>query len=216
MKIQSVFERSFSVYGQIILGYDFSKIIKVLNTLPTPENAIEYLASYEAFERLVVFQELQDRQFGGMPIQIGYCTGTNTKLTCFEYHRDSEVNIYATDSILLLGRQQDIIEGKYETTKVEAFLAPAGSAVELYATTLHYAPCDAKNGAGFRAAVVLSKGTNTDKPACEIRNLEDKSLFAKNKWLLALPGSVEAEQGAYVGLTGYNIDISERNSYDSI
>ena len=158
-------------------------------------------------ESLPVFAELRDRQFGGMPIQIGYCTGTNTKLNCFEYHRNSEVNIYAMDTIILLGRQQDIIDGKYDTSKVEAFLVPAGTAVELYATTLHYAPCDAKKGAGFRAAVILSKGTNTDKPVCDVRNKEDEMLFACNKWLTCLPDTDEARQGAYVGLDGKNLDI---------
>ena len=129
-------------------------------------------------------------------------------MTCFEYHRNSEVNIYTMDAILLLGHQLDIIEGEYDTKKVEAFLIPADTAVELYATTLHYAPCDAKRGAGFRAAVVLPKGTNTDKPAFVIQNLEDKLLIAKNKWLLSLPGTAEAEQDAYVGLVGESIDIS--------
>ena len=40
-------------------------------------------------------------------------------------------------------------------------------------------------------------------------NEEDKWLMARNKWLLAHPESSEAGQGAYVGLAGTNIDISE-------
>lgn len=42
---------------------------------------------------------------------------------------------------------------------MEAFRIPSGTAVELYATTLHYAPCNASDG-GFLVAVVLPKGTN--------------------------------------------------------
>ena len=43
--------------------------------------------------------------------------------------------------ILLVGRQQDITEDyTYDTDQIEAFLVPAGTAVEMYATTLHYAP----------------------------------------------------------------------------
>ena len=38
-------------------------------------------------------------------------------------------------------------------------------------------------------------------------NMEDDRLWAKNKWLLAHPDSGEAGQGAWVGLTGENIDI---------
>ena len=210
MKINKIFDTEFRTYGQVVKGYDFSQLIEVLGTTPKPEDGVAYVASCETLERLPVFAQLRDRQFGGMPIQIGYCTGTNTKLNCFEYHRDSEVNIYAANNILLLGRQQDIIDGKYDTSKVEAFLVPAGTAVKLYATTLHYAPCDAKKGSGFRAAVVLPKGTNTDKPVYDVRNKEDEMLFARNKWLLALPDTDEARQGAYIGLTGDNIDISEQ------
>ena len=32
-------------------------------------------------------------------------------------------------------------------------------------------------------------------------------MTARNKWLLTLPGTEDAEKGAYVGLTGENIDI---------
>ena len=208
MKIKSIMDKSFSEYGQIITGYNSSPLIKKLDTITKPEDKVEYVASCEELESLAVFKELRDRQFGGLPIQIGYCVGSNTKLNCFEYHRNSEVNIYATEVILLLGYQQDIVEGKYHTSKVEAYRVPAGFAVELYATTLHYAPCDAKKGSGFRVAVVLPKGTNTDKPTTDKNNLEDSMLFAKNKWLLSLPETAEARQGAYVGLSGQNIDLA--------
>ena len=51
--------------------------------------------------------------------------------------------------------------------------------------------------------------TNTDKPAIKELSPEDKLLWARNKWLLAHPESTEAAQGAYVGLTGENIDIAD-------
>ena len=35
------------------------------------------------------------------------CWGRNTKLNCLEYHRDSEVNIGASDFILLLAKQEE-------------------------------------------------------------------------------------------------------------
>ena len=55
--------------------------------------------------------------------------------------------------------------------------------------------------------VALPRDTNTERPALEPRNAEDKWLWARNKWLLAHPDSDEAAQGAYVGLKGENIDI---------
>ena len=67
------------------------------------------------------------------------------------------------DLVLLLGAEQDIqADYTYDTSLVEAFLVPAGTVIEVYATTLHYAPCTAEGESGFRCVVVLPAGTNTD------------------------------------------------------
>ena len=94
-----------------------------------------------------------------------------------------------------------------DTALVEAFYAPAGAVVEVYATTLHYAPCFTDGTKGFRVAVVLPRGTNTACPLLHRRTEEDKWLTARNKWLLAHPESAEARQGAHIGLRGENLDI---------
>ena len=143
-----------------------------------------------------------------MPVQIGMCWGYNTKLNCLEYHRDSETNAGEQDFILLLAKEDEIEDGMLDTAKVKAFRIPAGVAVEVYGTTLHYAPCQTAK-TGFRVAVVLPKGTNEEKPAFEPQNEEDTWMTARNKWLLAHPESSEAKYGAHIGLTGKNIDISE-------
>ncbi len=136
------------------------------------------------------------------------CWGRNTKLNCLEYHRDSEINIGTDDFILLLALRSQIRDGKLDTSLVKAFRVPAGTAVEVFATTLHYAPCHTDAQKGFRVAIVLPKGTNTDKPAIQVKDPEDRLLFACNKWLLAHKDAPEAGQGAYIGLTGENIDIA--------
>ena len=62
--------------------------------------------------------------------------------------------------MLLLGWQPDVTDDfTYDTAKIEAFLLPKGTGVELYATTLHYAPCNADKN-GFRVVIVLPKDTN--------------------------------------------------------
>jgi hypothetical protein len=128
---------------------------------------------------------LSNEVYGGMPIQIGYCNGYNNKLNAVEYHRDSEVNIAATDLILLLGSQQDIEEDfAYDSSKIEAFLVAAGTAIEVYATTLHYAPCGV-DGNGFKCVVVLPKGTNTEIDFPLFKEGENSLLVARNKWLIA-------------------------------
>lgn len=208
MKIQSVFDKEFATYGKVVEGYDFSSLLSTLEAnSEKPTDSVIYVPSVDILESEPVFAELSSNCYGGMPIQVGYCNGTNTKLNCFEYHRDSEVDIAADDVILLVARQQDIINGQIDSSNTEAFLCPKGTAVELYATTLHYAPCSAKKGEGFRVIIVLPKGTNEAKPDITIKNDEDKLLWALNKWLVAHKDTSEAKDGAHVGITGDNVDI---------
>lgn len=207
--IKSVNDRSFAKYGRVVEGTDWSELLKALEeNTPAPDNVV-YVPSCPELESLPVMKTLSDNVYGGMPIQIGYCNGTNTKLNCLEYHRDSEIDIAADDVVLLLGCQQDATGDSYDTGLVEAFLCPKGTAVELYATTLHYAPCSGKLGDTFRVVIVLPRGTNGPKPEIEVTNSEDARLFACNKWLIAHPEAPEASQGAVVTLTGENIDIAD-------
>ena len=152
--------------------------------------------------------EISEHCYGGMPVQLGWCNGHNTRLNCLEYHRDSEFNLGTEDFILLLAKQDEIENSVLNTARVKAFRVPAGVLVEVYATTLHYAPCHCDEGKGFRVLVALPQGTNTDKPMITNKSPEDKLLWARNKWLLAHPDSPEASQGAHVGLSGENIDIA--------
>ena len=166
-----------------------------------------YDPEFKAYGQVLEGYDTGELLAGGMPIQLGMCWGRNTKLNCLEYHRDSEVNIGSDDFILLLARMEEITDGVLDTACVKAFRAPAGAAVEVYATSLHYAPCQVPEADGFRVAVALPKGTNTDKPAFAPKSEEDKWMTARNKWLLAHPDSDEAKNGAHVGLRGVNIDI---------
>lgn len=204
MKIKKVTDPEFSRYGRVIDEYDFSKLIKAMEHTPLPEDVI-YEPSIEELETTDVAIDLKMRVYGELPIQIGYCNGHNSKLNALEYHRSSEVNVAVTDIILLLGAEQDIEpDFTYDTSKVEAFLVPAGTAIEVYATTLHYAPCHV-NESGFQCVVVLPKGTNTELTFETASEGEDKLLTAKNKWLI---GHEEAAiEGAFNGLKGANVGI---------
>ena len=208
MKIESVYSPAFRAYGQVLTGYDTAELLRAMEAIPLPEEGTAYEPSIAALEGCGIFRRFQDHAYGGMPVQIGMCWGRNTRLNCLEYHRDSEVNIGAGDFILLLARQDQIENGVLDTADVCAFRVPAGVAVEVYATTLHYAPCHVDKNEGFRVAVVLPKGTNEAKPSIVPVNDEDWRLQARNKWLLAHKESIEASQGAYVGLSGENINIA--------
>ncbi|MBR0167366.1 MAG: DUF4867 family protein [Synergistaceae bacterium] len=209
MKLYSVKDVEFRPYGRVIDGYDFSELISVLkDSTPCPDNGTVYVASDKKLESLDAAKILEANVYGRMPIEIGYCNGHNTKLNALEYHRDSEVNIAADDVILLLVKKEEINDDySLDTSKVKAFLVPAGTAVEVYATSLHYAPCHVKNE-GFRVAVVLPRGTNESlSTKTEILTPEDKLLTHVNKWLIAHPEG-GCPEGSFIGLTGKNIDTA--------
>ena len=204
MKIQKVTDPAFRKYGQVLEGYDFTGLIKEMKHTPVPEDVI-YVPSVEELEALDIMKDLQNKGYGGLPVQIGYCNGHNKKLNAVEYHRNSEINVAVTDLVLLIGHQQDIEpDHTYDTSKIEAFLVPAGTGIEVYATTLHYAPCHVNEG-GFQCVVVLPKGTNTDLTFQTEKTGEDSLTTAKNKWLIAHEDAKIA--GAFNGLKGENITI---------
>lgn len=206
MKIQNVTDDSFRKYGKVLEGYDFTALIREMKHTPVPENVI-YVASVEELESLDVARELQNKGYGGLPIEIGYCNGHNRKLNAVEYHRNSEINVAVTDLVLLIGYQQDIApDFTYDTANIEAYLVPAGTGIEVYATTLHYAPCHV-NDTGFQCVVVLPRGTNTDLTFQTETDGEDRLQTAKNKWLIAHEDA--KIQGAFNGLKGKNISLDE-------
>lgn len=206
MKIYSITDEKFKKYGRVVTGIDFTELVNAMEQTPCPEDVV-YVPGEEALEALPVMKELTDKTYGELPVQIGYCNGHNCMLNALEYHRSSEINVAATDAILILGSQQDITEDfTYDTALAEAFLVPAGTAVEVYATTLHYAPCGV-DGAGFKVTIVLPKGTNL---ALEKKHEggEDSHLTAKNKWLLGHPEGGLPE-GSPMGLIGKNLNVNE-------
>ena len=207
MEIKKVTDDAFSAYGKVLEGYDFSELLEVMKDTPLPEDEVVYVPGVKAMEEATVSERLKKSAYGGLPIQVGYCNGHNLKLNALEYHRSSEVDIAASDLILLLGRQQDIQEDyTYDTAKVEGFFVPEKTAVELYATTLHYAPCQASE-AGFRCVIVLPEGTNHELDFSVASEGEEKLMTAKNKWLIAHEDAKIG--GAFCGLKGENISLEQ-------
>ena len=178
MKIYSVFDPEFRPYGAVLEAYDTLRLTQTMGRIPMPEDGVSYEPSIPALEKLPIFRELSDRAYGG-----------------------------SSAYILLLARREEIRQGVLDTGLVKAFYVPAGAAVEVYATTLHYAPCLTDPEEGFRVAVVLPRGTNTACPLLHRKSEEDRCLTARNKWLLAHPESAEARGGAVAGLRGENLDI---------
>ena len=213
MKILPVNDVAFRKYGRVVKNVDFTELVKVLETTPVSQDVV-YEPSVKQLEELPVMKILTEKTYGELPVQVGYCNGHNSKLNALEYHRSSEINVAATDAVLMLGCQQDVEEDfTYDTSKVEAFLVPAGTAVEIYATTLHYAPCGV-DGKGFQVAIVLPKGTNYPLACSHVRaaegaaDQEDCLITASNKWLIGHPEG-GLDEGCFLGLKGKNLDIEE-------
>ncbi len=211
MKIYEVTDPLFKKYGKVVKGIDFTGLAEALSKTEVPEGVV-YEPSAASLEAEPVMEELSRVFYGEMPIQIGYCNGHNKLLNALEYHRDSEINVAATEAVLMLGLEEEIgADYTYDTSKVVAFRVPKGAAVEIYATTLHYAPCHTEEG-GFQVAVVLPKGTNYPLSGKHARVsdggavTEDKLLAAVNKWLIGhAEGGLDAE--AYLGLQGENLSL---------
>lgn len=207
MKQYSVTDPEFRNYGRVIGGYDLTELYQAMKDTPVPED-VAYVASVPELEELEVAGKLEDGIFGQLPIQIGYCNGHNRSLNALEYHRCSEINVAVNDLVLLLAKQEELEpDYRLDTGKVKAFFVPAGNMIEVYATTLHYAPCHVHEEEGFRCVVVLPKGTNEalhGQP--ENRCGEEKLLAAKNKWLIGHPEG-GLPNGSWLGLKGENITI---------
>lgn len=210
MQILSIDSPEFVKYGRVIKHIDFAGLTEKMKETPIPDGVI-YEPSVPELESLSVMEELSRVSYGELPVQIGYCNGHNALLNGLEYHYSPEINVAATDCILMLGLKWEMeSDFTYDTALVKAFFIPAGTGVELYASTLHYAPCGV-DGNGFRVAVVLPKGTNYPLQKSHSKVLadgkapdEDALLTAVNKWLIGHPqGGMDV--GTFCGLRGENL-----------
>ena len=207
--IRSVEDPEFASYGRIVTGYDFSPLLTYLEEkTEIPEAGNIYVASEPGLEAFPVMQALQNGFYGEMPIQIGYCNGRNTTYNGFEFHKGSEINVAATDFMLVLGHTWEIQNNTYRVEDAKVFFVKKGTAIEMYQTTLHLSPCRVTDE-GFRDVVVLPRGTNTPlEHKGEAAEAEAGLLLQKNKWVIAHPNREPLiKQGAHPGLLGENKEL---------
>ena len=202
VKIHCVKDEAFAPYGRLITDIDYSDIITYMEQKTPIPDGTAYVPSIEALEETACAVEISEKVFGGMNIQVGYCNGKNVALDALEYHKGNENIVAVSDILLMLGRVQDIEAfARYDAAKVEMFFVPKGTALELYGTTLHYAPC-AVSAEGFRAVIILPSGTNFPLPFDAPKDGEASLLTAVNKWLIAHPDA--KIDGAVAGIYGDN------------
>lgn len=192
----------FSTFGRII-NIDAAEIISVAEKIENPAEGSSYVPSEESFEALKISKKLENEFFGSLPTQIGYCWGRNNFLNATEWHTSNEINIAVTPLVLILGHIWDIESGKIDSSKFKAFYLPAGTAVEVYSTSLHFCPCQVSDD-GFGCIVGLPVGTNTPLE----KEAADKMLFRKNKWLIChVENEALKNKGVVAGITGTNYEI---------
>lgn len=207
--VLSVRDAEFASYGRIVTNYDFSEMTAWMETQSQiPENGNVYLASVEALEETAVAPLVQRGLYGEMEIQVGYCNGRNTTYNGFEYHKGSEINVAVTDFMLVLGHTWEIRENTYRVEDAKVFFVEKGTAIEMYQTTLHLSPCRVCDQ-GFKAVVILPRGTNTPlEHKGEAKGAEGQLLLQKNKWVIAHPDREPLiRQGAWPGLLGENREL---------
>ncbi|NMC34247.1 MAG: DUF4867 family protein [Veillonellaceae bacterium] len=212
LNLLSVAAVEFGRYGRLLARYDAGEMIARAQAIVPETDGVAYEPSVPALEQPSALNEQLAREvYGGMPIQVGWCYGANLQMAGLEYHKGTEIDVCLTDQILLVGHVGDICYGQeisYDTRKVAAFFAPAGSVLELPAWNLHFAPAHVRTGGRFATLVYLPRGTNEDLPFQVPPIGENKLLFAVNKWLLVHPGATAlVQQGAYPGLKGDDIFV---------
>ncbi len=203
IKIKDITSREFTQYGKLLKNYDFSETFTDVKNAEKTDGPT-YYADIKDLHKYSSINRVKDSIFGEIEIQAGICFGNNTKMNGMEYHKSSEVIVAVTDVVLILGDFRDINNNTWDSSLAKVFYIPKDTAIELYAGTMHLAPCRVDSNP-FSTIIILPKETNT---SLENKNSDDKLLFMKNKWLICHKESPAVARGAYIGIKGNNININ--------
>ncbi len=208
LKLFSARDAAFKKYGRLIEDYDTANLcLACCEALSMPAAGSVYFPALDALTGTADDQAMTSRFFGQVAAQTGICYGYNTRFNALEYHRSSEINVAVTPLVLMLGDQRDMNGYEYDSGKVEAFLLEEGDIVEVYATSLHYCPCQVSDE-GFICVVGLPKDTNTPPKAAHGDQGEDRLLLASNKWIICHEDNQELiGEGVYPGIHGLNYEL---------
>lgn len=203
----SVADPAFRPFGRVI-DFDGAALIAAAEKIAMPEAGTKYVPDLPELETEKEFAAVRHALRGEGSCQIGLCWGYNSLLNCLEYHRASEHNIAVTDLVLLLADQREMEGNDLPAGKVIGFFVPKGTVIEVYATTLHFCPCQVGD-AGFSSIVILPRGTNHPLTGERPATAEGRLLWAADKWLIAHADNAPVlARGAYPGLHGENFKIN--------
>ncbi len=208
--IFSVNDPEFMDFGRVIDDFDTTALCETAKAYTKmPEKGVMYVPGMDELEALPVYADVKRILTGENPVQIGNCWGFNTRLGSLEYHRSSEINVAVTDVVLLLAPRTKMIGNDLQKGYIKGFFVPKGTMIEVFATSLHFAPCMVSEE-GFICLVILPKGTNYPLEEKHGATKEDKILTAKDKWLITCDSNEAGiARGMYPGIhdEDYNLNI---------
>ena len=207
LPLYDVHDPSFAPYGRVLPFAD-AALSGALRQTPIPAEGNRYVASDPALESLAPLRDVCRTVYGEMPVQVGFCNGRGDTLNAEEYHKCSELNYSTTGAVLLLALPTDLSDRTLDVGRIVGFYLPPETLIEVHPRVLHFAPCRTEES-GFNCLVALTRGTNA--PLSKVDPTapgEAGLLWMTNKWLLCHPDSPQAAKGAFVGITGENIDIA--------
>lgn len=203
LKIYRTSDKEFVPYGRVLTDIDANSFVEASKSAQKVDSGSVYVAEADYFKDLAVAKDVEIKYFGELPAQAGYCYGYSNQLNAVEWHKSSEINVTTTPLILFLGQVQDIVDRKIDSSKMKAFYVEKGEVLEVYATTLHFCPCQV-TPEGFGCVVVLPRGTNVPLDG----EYDDKLMFRKNKWILAhVDNQGLIDRGVIAGVTGENYTV---------
>ena len=206
LRLACVTDAAFAPYGRVLPLKDSGALHRALSDTPIPDEGNRYVASLDTLEAVCEAAGALS-PFGGMATQAGYCNGRGHRLNALEYHKCSEVNFSTTGLVLLLALPEEMADGRLDSAAVRGFYLPPDVAIEVYPRVGHFAPCRVSED-GFQCLVVLERGVNSpiDVPGPGADG-EDKLLWMRGKWMTCHAESPQAENGAFIGITGENWDL---------
>lgn len=211
LQLHHVNDQQFGSFGRVHTAYDCQPWLAHLDAdTPAPDDGTVYVASDPTMESLSPYDDVRDNVFGGLDIQVGYCNGHASRLNGLEYHKSPEFFVAQTDLVLLLAQCSAMRDFTIDSAHVAGFFVPAGSVLELFGTTLHFAPTQVDD-AGFKSVIVLLRGTNTEPPPATAHADDPEStlLFRRGKWLLAHPDDAALlARGAVSAIVGDNLEVA--------
>lgn len=196
----------FELYGSPNWDLDATGFVKLMkdNFKGQMGDQAVYEPKVDALQNDPLIAQIQEKVFGGKPVQVGWIYGNNAKLDFMETNGENVVLIPANNMLIFAGKKSDVdpTTAKFDIGKAAAFYIPANAVVTFYTDTLRSAPLRIDQNTGALTAVIVPEGVGLEQasPGSGI----DQALVAKNRWVFGQPGKSE---GFFEGLTGGTKEI---------